>query len=284
MIVYKITNQVNGKIYIGQTIRTLKERRQQHIRDAFTCNSQCAIHYAMRKYGEGSFIFETLCSCVSKADMDQKEMEMIRKLNSKRPAGYNLTDGGEGCLGLRHTKESKAKLSAANKGRKMTAAEIERRKKSHAHTKMTEEHKARLIAISRARRITEEHKIKLSRMGTKHTPETRAKMSASRKGHKPYLGHTASAETRAKLSASLKGKLAGENNPMWGKHHSTETKVHMSIMRKGRKNSPESIEKQRLAVKGRRFTEKHKANLREAQLKRYRRTRNPEQIKERMAL
>jgi hypothetical protein len=69
--------------------------------------------------------------------------------------------------------------------------------------------------------------------GLIHTPETRAKMSASRKGEKSCMyGKTLSPETRAKISASRKG----ENHPNYGKTHSPETKAKMSDALKGEKN------------------------------------------------
>jgi len=219
-----VTNQLNGKIYIGQTARTLKDREYYHIRDTFINNSKCAIHNAIRKYGLENFKFKTLFHCTSKADMDKKEKEMITSMQSKGPGGYNLTDGGEGSFGFKHTEESKAKVRLANLGRKMSKEEIEKRKKSHSHKKMSAEHKERLIKISRNRKMTDEQKAKMSRLGKKHSIETRTKMSKSHKGKRPNLGKKATIETRLKLSVAHKGHRRN-----LGSKRSDEIKAKMSL-------------------------------------------------------
>ena len=68
MIIYKITNKINGKVYIGQTIRSLEIRKRGHI--------QCAeqgmnrhLYNAMRKYGIENFEFEEMCKANSKSEL-----------------------------------------------------------------------------------------------------------------------------------------------------------------------------------------------------------------------
>ena len=58
MIVYKITNKINGKVYIGQTIRPIEQRYKRHINDAM--NNVLNTHFAraIRKYGQEIFICE----------------------------------------------------------------------------------------------------------------------------------------------------------------------------------------------------------------------------------
>jgi group I intron endonuclease len=121
-IIYKITNLVNRKIYIGQTAQPLKRRRQDHIKYAFRRDSQQAIHRAMRKHGIDNFLFETLLYCFSKDHMDQKEIELIHLLASKsKHIGYNMTDGGEGTLGRIIREDTRDKIRIANLGKKQSA-------------------------------------------------------------------------------------------------------------------------------------------------------------------
>ena len=88
MIVYKITNAANGKIYVGQTIHSLTTRWHYHIKAALK-GSTCAIHSAIRKYGRETFIVEELAVGDSLEDLNQKEAYYIVQLNTLAPAGYN---------------------------------------------------------------------------------------------------------------------------------------------------------------------------------------------------
>ena len=95
MIIYKITNLINGKIYIGQTIRSLSDRWAEHLR-ASNNNSYLHIHCAMRKYGANNFSIETIDTATSKEELDHKEKFWISHFNSTDPCfGYNCSYGGE---------------------------------------------------------------------------------------------------------------------------------------------------------------------------------------------
>jgi group I intron endonuclease len=97
MLIYLLTNLTNGKMYVGQT-RILPVRRwKQHVRDARN-DSTTLIGRAIRKHGPYSFSLTVLCSCVSQAELDEKEIEYIAKLGTHAATGngYNLTAGGFG--------------------------------------------------------------------------------------------------------------------------------------------------------------------------------------------
>ena len=92
--IYKITNNVNGKVYIGQTIQTVKERFYQH------CATKCsdsvlnmAIHRAIKKYGKSNFIIEVIEE-VDKDSLNDREKFWIEYYNSYNN-GYNSTRGGQ---------------------------------------------------------------------------------------------------------------------------------------------------------------------------------------------
>lgn len=90
-----VTNLVNGKKYIGQTIRTVEDRWKQHIRNARLSNQNAHyFQYAIRKYGPENFKVEVLEEC-PKEELDEKEMYYIKKYNTYED-GYNLSLGGEG--------------------------------------------------------------------------------------------------------------------------------------------------------------------------------------------
>ena len=87
---YKITNIVNNKIYIGQTVHPEK-RWWEHCNRAKTHYDEYPIHLAIAKYGEENFKFEVL---EWSEDYDNREKELIKEFNSISPNGYNIIEGG----------------------------------------------------------------------------------------------------------------------------------------------------------------------------------------------
>jgi len=116
MIIYKATNKINGMIYIGQTVNSLKKRKSEHL-----SNYRKDITYfnrALNKYGEKTFNWAILKKCSSIAELNKWEKYFIKKHETKTPNGYNLTDGGEGIQGLKRTEEHKRKISESRLGEK----------------------------------------------------------------------------------------------------------------------------------------------------------------------
>lgn len=95
MIIYKAENIVNGKAYIGKTVRDLEYRQRGHIRSA-SKGSNTAFHSAIRKYGCVAFIFSVVKECESLEELNIQERLCITSLNTMVPNGYNLTPGGDG--------------------------------------------------------------------------------------------------------------------------------------------------------------------------------------------
>lgn len=99
--IYKITNNINGKIYVGQSIN-IYERWKQHEYKAFNCNEKAynsAIHQAYRKYGIENFSYEIIEECPPE-QLDIREIYWIEQLNSLAPNGYNITPGGQYFKGI----------------------------------------------------------------------------------------------------------------------------------------------------------------------------------------
>ena len=94
-IIYKITNKLNSKVYIGQTIQTLRNRWYRHC--AKNCTSQAErnmeIKRAILKYGKENFTVEAIEECDSKK-LDDREKFYIRYFDSYHN-GYNSTEGGQ---------------------------------------------------------------------------------------------------------------------------------------------------------------------------------------------
>lgn len=92
--IYKITNKVNGKSYIGQTIQNVKERFYQHC--AIKCSQavlNMAIHKAINKYGKSNFTIEVIEE-VESTNLNDREKYWIRYYDSYNN-GYNSTEGGQ---------------------------------------------------------------------------------------------------------------------------------------------------------------------------------------------
>ena len=95
--IYKITNTINGKSYIGQTIQNVKESFYPHC--ATKCSkavSNMAIHRAIKKYGKSNFTVEVIEE-IDSANLNDRERYWIKYYNSYNN-GYNSTKGGQdGC-------------------------------------------------------------------------------------------------------------------------------------------------------------------------------------------
>lgn len=120
-IIYKATNKINGKIYIGQTISPLKLRISRHVSDALVGKSTSYFHKAIKKYSKDNFEWLVLVRCFSPEELNLTEIEMINRYNSMI-VGYNLSNGGQGSMGCRPSLKTKYKQSFAKIGSKNPAA------------------------------------------------------------------------------------------------------------------------------------------------------------------
>lgn len=128
MIIYKITNLVNSKIYIGQTINSIEKRWARHTWATTKKRNAMAITSSIIKYGEDNFIIEQIDTANSIDELNEKEIYYIELYNSLSPNGYNISPGGGNRI---MSEETKLKLLMINKGRK--ASDETRKKLSESH-------------------------------------------------------------------------------------------------------------------------------------------------------
>lgn len=151
MIIYKVTNLIDGKIYIGKTEKTLEQRKSRHLYQVNNKQYNSIFHSAIRKYGQENFIWEIIDNCL----FIELEKFYIKKFNSKAPNGYNLTDGGEGMCGYSYgplSDEHKKKISDNAKtnpnygmrGKHMTKEQISKISISCKGIKFSDEHKLKI--------------------------------------------------------------------------------------------------------------------------------------------
>ena len=214
--IYKTTNLINGKIYIGQ-----------HKSESFTDykGSGKILWNAINKYGWDNFKVELICECESYEELNEKEIYYINEYNStNRSIGYNISRGGNapnltgeshGCYGkirinneistkmikeqqleyylnngwkiggLPWSEENRKKLSESHKGRKQSEEEILHRVESLRGKKRSEEQRRRMSEAQRNRpSISDETRRKMSESSKKEnlSDETRRRLSEARKG------------------------------------------------------------------------------------------------------
>ncbi len=213
-IIYCAKNNINNKVYIGQTIKTLEGRKKKHIENTGNFH----FHRALRKYDEWVWyiVQEYKCDADKIADaLNKAEIYYINMYDSFNN-GYNMTKGGEGLSGFNHSDKTKLKMSISGKGLKHN----DERKRNNS-----EAQKGKTISEETRRKISESGK------GLKRSEESKIRISLGQKGK------IVSEETKAKISFAKKGKVSW----MKGKKHTDEAKSKMSLARKGIKRGSYKI-------------------------------------------
>lgn len=99
--IYKITNLINNKVYIGKTLKIIQERWKEHCKDYLKRDKENRpLYSAMKKYGINNFMIEEVEQC-SDEEASEKEIYWIGRYDSYNN-GYNATLGGDGKLRLNH--------------------------------------------------------------------------------------------------------------------------------------------------------------------------------------
>jgi group I intron endonuclease len=96
---YRITNTVNNKVYIGIAKNCHEKRLRTHIKNA-KAGSDTILHRAIRKYGADKFMTELLVIAKFGEYLKELEVTAIKTYGTKTPLGYNMTDGGDGGVGM----------------------------------------------------------------------------------------------------------------------------------------------------------------------------------------
>jgi len=124
--IYKITNIITKKCYIGETKKSNPYLRWNEHKRKIEQGIGCpALQDAVKKYGINNFKFEVLIICFDE-DRYKFEMEYIKKFNSVSPNGYNLTIGGEGggFYGKKHSQETIKNISEKMKQKYINNPEL----------------------------------------------------------------------------------------------------------------------------------------------------------------
>jgi group I intron endonuclease len=200
MVVYKITNLINKKQYVGCAI-DFEKRMTSH--KSLKFKGAVLLQKALLKYGLENFNFEVIENFDCKEDMFEAEINYIKSLNTLNPGGYNLHIGGKG-----------GKIQ-------LTEKQLEARVK---HAKSLSKNNLG-NTYGKGCKLSQETKNKISvkNKGKIRTDETKLKISESKKGNKNAKGVVRSDEYKIKMSNIKKGISFSE-----------ETKLKMSESAKKR--------------------------------------------------
>jgi group I intron endonuclease len=213
--VYKWTCTVNGKVYVGSAATSLRQRRHDH-RKLLRYNKHSNQHLqrAWNKYGEENFVFATIERCLPELCLGREQHWIDYYRSYDRRYGYNISPTAGSCLGTRMSEEWKAEQKRKN-------------------ALLTPEQRA--WKFRNRRRPTEEHiaKLKVARVGKKHTDASKEKMRQAKLGKKQTPEHIAkvkAAKAGYRHPEHVKEKIRETHRQKWKKAEYTPTPPKMRIM------------------------------------------------------
>lgn len=188
--IYCARHVTTNRYYVGQTHRNFEQRKHEHIENANHGKLRC-FHDALRKYGENAFEWKVLETGIRTLDEAcHLEQEWIKRLNSHVTlGGFNLTFGGQGSNGFKHSKSARKKIGDRFRGKPKSITQ--RRKMGQS--------------ISRARKGK-----KYGRRPFKNPEEAHKNMREWQLGKPKKGGWHHSEKTKSKMRKSHRCSLCGE--------------------------------------------------------------------------
>ena len=152
MIIYLITNTLNGKKYVGQTVQPLQKRMRAHRWISSSTQKNMPIAHAIQKHGWSNFEVEVLCNCNSQEELNEKEVFYSRLHNTMSPDGYNLRVGnGPGTM----AESTKAKISASNTGKVVSEETKQKSSLAHQGQTLSEVNKEKLRQMYKGQKLSD---------------------------------------------------------------------------------------------------------------------------------
>lgn len=157
--VYLISNNVNGKCYVGSTVHLDQRRREHFSRLVNNKHINAHLQNAYNKYGREAFDFEIL----ETIDIDDNIKDKLLKreqfwIDNLKPE-YNVLLVAGSNLGYHHTEETKKKISESTTGVKKSEEHAKHIREGQSGRVLTEEHKAKLSEAARHRKSPSNHAI-----------------------------------------------------------------------------------------------------------------------------
>jgi group I intron endonuclease len=194
--IYILTNKINGKKYVGQTTKEIKNRLYEHKHEA---NNRCKqiIHKAIKKYGWNNFDV-TYFEC-SKEILDAMERILIYLWDTQIPNGYNAESGG--CINKSHSNETKEIIRQDHLKNKYTVGDKNYFYDKHFYGEDNPFY---------SKHHTDETKIKLSNANKGRFAGKNNSCYGKYGANHPAYGNKHSEETKQKISKAHKGKIVSE--------------------------------------------------------------------------
>lgn len=208
-IIYKVTNNINGKCYVGQTTCALGLRKSKHKYISLNPPKTDYFHNAIRKYGMKNFKWEVIYECDEiMLDMMETFKIMVCHSHVSEGNGYNLNWGGGSNRGYKHTEEAKKIMSIKHIGKENPMfgkmGKLSPMFNKH-HTDITKK------------------KISDKSIGRKQSDNTKKKKSDEMfKRYENGWIHPMTGKKNINRTILNKQQI-GDKNPFYGKHHSKET-------------------------------------------------------------
>ena len=276
-VIYCLTNTVNDKQYIGQTV-DFGNRIHKHLNGQSGCP---VLSNAIEKYGTAAFRVEILEDNVPRGQLNKRESYFIREMDTLRPKGYNLTTGGDGSVPVAETRRRLSELAQARwKDPEFRKRRVEAMQSPEYRKRLSESLQSPEVQkhLSEARRGNTNRQ---GKTGQKHTDEWRKNHSAMLKGREQTpehiekrvnsrKGYTPTPETREKISKAKRGKkqspeaIAKTANMNRGKKRTPEQRAKISAALKGKKKPPEHVAKMSIARRGKKLSPEHRAKISKA--------------------
>jgi len=247
-VIYKITNTINGKFYIGQTIMKLSARWSKHKQDARK-GAGWVMAAAIRKYGADAFTLEVLEEHESKEALNEAEIRCIADLKPQ----YNACAGGGGLgspsqevrekiaqkqRGKKISEQTRQNMSKAQKGHPVSADTVAKIQKSlqpyYAKLREARIRKALLGLDKKPKKVyvspLQEYYDQVGAVTKQEKIAAAAKLgykTGSRKKKSGAANPMYGKEKPQEIKELLSEKMKNEGNPFYGKSHSDETKAKM---------------------------------------------------------
>lgn len=160
--IYKITNTINNKVYVGI-------HSTNNINDGYM-GSGVALKSAFKKYGLSNFTKEVIQTANTREEVSNLETQIVTEEFCKLTTNYNLKTGGDECCA--HHESTRKKMSIAQTGRKRTPERIEQMRQHMLKNNPMQNEESR-------------NKVRQSKLGKPRSQELKDKVSATLKGKQP---------------------------------------------------------------------------------------------------